>query len=122
MHFRVDPWLKKTVFLRREALRLTHSGRYAPGSPKLLAGYKEFMKLGIDFDNTIACYNSAFHHFAAERGLVPAQPVLAKNQVRDLLRRQGREDEWTELQGHVYGPGMKQVPLFPAWLSACAAC
>ena len=71
------------------------------------------MRLGIDFDNTIACYNTAFHRLAAERGLVPLEPVLTKNQVRDLLRGQGREDDWTELQGYVYGPGMTQVTTFP---------
>ncbi len=70
------------------------------------------MRLGIDFDNTIACYSTVFHRFAAERGLVAAQPVLSKNQVRDLLRSQGRENDWTELQGYVYGPGMAQVETF----------
>jgi hypothetical protein len=71
------------------------------------------MRLGIDFDNTIACYNTVFHKFAAARGMVPALPVLSKNQVRDLLRIQGRENDWTELQGHVYGPGMAEVDAFP---------
>jgi len=71
------------------------------------------MRLGIDFDNTIACYSTVFHKAAAERGLVPALPVLAKNQVRDRLRSQGREDDWTELQGFVYGPGMADVAAFP---------
>ena len=71
------------------------------------------MRLGIDFDNTIACYNTAFHTIASARGLVPAVPVLSKSQVRDLLRKQGREDDWTELQGYVYGPGMTQVEIFP---------
>ena len=71
------------------------------------------MRLGIDFDNTIACYSTVFHRLAALRGLVPANPVMSKNQVRDLLRRQGREDDWTELQGYVYGPGMAQVEPFP---------
>lgn len=71
------------------------------------------MRLGIDFDNTIACYTTIFHTIASARGLVPAVPVLSKSQLRDLLRKQGREDEWTELQGYVYGPGMKQVETFP---------
>jgi hypothetical protein len=71
------------------------------------------MLIGIDFDNTIACYRTAFHRAAVARGLVPAEPVLAKNQVRDHLRRLGREQEWTELQGYVYGPGMSDVEVFP---------
>jgi hypothetical protein len=71
------------------------------------------MRLGIDFDNTIACYNTIFHKLAAARNLVPAQPVRSKNEVRDLLRGQKRENDWTELQGYVYGPGMAEVETFP---------
>jgi hypothetical protein len=76
------------------------------------------MRIGIDFDNTIACYRTAFHGAAAARGLVPPEPVLSKNQVRDHLRRQGREDDWTELQGYVYGPGLADVDVFPG-LKSC---
>jgi hypothetical protein len=75
------------------------------------------MRIGIDFDNTIACYRTAFHRAAAARRLVPAEPVLSKNQVRDHLRRLGREDDWTELQGHVYGPGLADVEVFPGLVS-----
>jgi hypothetical protein len=71
------------------------------------------MRIGIDFDNTIACYATAFHQAAAARGLVPARPVLTKSQVRDHLRAAGREDDWTELQGYVYGPGMADVEPYP---------
>lgn len=71
------------------------------------------MRIGIDFDNTIACYRTAFHRVAAARGLLPALPILTKNQVRDHLRRLDREHEWTELQGYVYGPGMVDVDVFP---------
>src|SRR5690242_21306150 len=74
------------------------------------------MRIGIDFDNTIACYRTAFHRAAAARHLVSAEPVLSKNQVRDHLRRQGREEDWTELQGHVYGPGLADVEAFPGFV------
>lgn len=70
------------------------------------------MRLGIDFDNTIACYDTVFHRAAARAGLLPAVPVLTKAQVRDTLRRQGREYDWTALQGEVYGPGMRDVAPF----------
>jgi hypothetical protein len=71
------------------------------------------MRLGIDFDNTLACYRTAFHRAAAARGLVPPVPLLSKTQVRDHLRRLDREDDWTALQGHVYGPGLADVAMFP---------
>jgi hypothetical protein len=71
------------------------------------------MIIGVDFDNTIVCYDALFHRIAAERGLVPAKLAPSKNEVRDFLRRQGQEREWTELQGYVYGPRMAEAQPFP---------
>jgi hypothetical protein len=71
------------------------------------------MVVGIDFDNTIVCYDDLFHRVAVARGLVPADVVARKQDVRDWLRRDGKEREWTELQGHVYGPGMAEAEPFP---------
>lgn len=62
------------------------------------------MLLGIDFDNTIICYDQVFYEVARKRGLIPEEVPAYKDQVRGYLRRQGREKEWTELQGLVYGP------------------
>jgi hypothetical protein len=84
--------------------------------PSVVNIFEDRMRLGIDFDNTIACYRTAFHRAAVARGLVPAEPVLAKNQVRDHLRRLGREDEWTALQGYIYGPGLADVEVFPGFV------
>ena len=36
--------------------------------------------------------------------------------VRDYLRRIGREDDWTELQGYVYGARMDEAVAFPGAL------
>ena len=70
------------------------------------------MILGVDFDNTIVCYDDLFHEIAVERGLVPSSLVARKNDVRDYLRKSGREREWTELQGYVYGPRMEEAQPF----------
>lgn len=68
------------------------------------------MHIGIDLDNTIVCYDEVFRRLAGERfGLTGAG---AKDQLRDLLRRTGREDEWTGLQGEAYGPGMRLATAF----------
>ena len=64
------------------------------------------MRIGIDFDNTIACYDGVFHAAALERGLIPAQLGRDKNSVRDYLNGAGRADDFTELQGYVYGARM----------------
>jgi len=71
------------------------------------------MVIGVDFDNTIVCYDDLFHRIAVQRGLVPAELAPRKNDVRDFLRKAGREAAWTELQGYVYGPGMAEAPVFP---------
>ena len=77
------------------------------------------MRIGIDFDNTLACYDGVFHAAGVERGLVPAQGVgVDKTSVREHLRAQGRDPDFTELQGYVYGPGMKHVQLYPGAATA----
>jgi len=67
------------------------------------------MRIGIDFDNTIACYDGVFHRAAIERGLIPADLGSSKNAVRDFLNSSGRKDDFTELQGYVYGARMDLV-------------
>jgi len=71
------------------------------------------MLIGIDFDNTIVCYDEAFHEAALEQGLIPEGLTKTKLAVRDFLRRQGREDEWTALQGSAYGPQIGKARPFP---------
>jgi hypothetical protein len=71
------------------------------------------LRIGIDFDNTIVSYDALFHRAAVEQGLVPSALPPTKIAVRDHLRSIGREDNWTELQGHVYGPRMQDAAPFP---------
>lgn len=74
------------------------------------------MLIGIDFDNTIVCYDRLFHALALERGLIPSDLPQTKTAVRDHLRAQGREAEWTELQGFAYGSEIGRAELFPGVL------
>jgi hypothetical protein len=81
------------------------------------------MRIGIDFDNTIACYDGVFHRAALERGIIPADLPLDKTSVRDHLRAAGREADWTELQGVVYGPRIGLAAPFSgvaAFFGCCA--
>jgi len=73
------------------------------------------MRIGIDFDNTIACYDGVFHAAALERGLIPPDLARDKNSVRDHLNGTGRKDEFTELQGYVYGSRMDLVKPYPGF-------
>ncbi len=69
--------------------------------------------IGVDFDNTIVCYDQVFHQVALEQRLIPAEIPISKGAVRDYLRQHGREDNWTELQGCVYGTHMQDASPFP---------
>lgn len=69
--------------------------------------------IGIDFDNTIVCYDNIFYQVALEKELIPPATSTTKEGVRNYLRAMGKEDLWTELQGYVYGARMKDVPPFP---------
>jgi hypothetical protein len=73
------------------------------------------MRIGIDFDNTIACYDGVFHAAALERGLIPSDLARDKNSVRDHLNGRGRKDDFTELQGYVYGARMDMVSPYPGF-------
>ena len=79
------------------------------------------MRIGIDFDNTIACYDGVFHTAALERGLIPADLGRDKNSVRDHLNGSGRKDDFTELQGYVYGARMDLVSPYPGFDAFIAA-
>ena len=70
------------------------------------------MRIGIDFDNTIVCYDKIFHKVAAESGLIAPDIPPGKKSVRDYLRKIGKEDEWTSLQGLVYGTKMDAAEVF----------
>ncbi len=74
------------------------------------------MLVGVDFDNTIVCYDRLFHKAALEKGLIPPELPASKGQVRDYMRANGAEDAWTELQGYVYGPRMLDAAPFAGTL------
>ena len=78
------------------------------------------MRIGIDFDNTIACYDSVFHTAALERGLIPAGLGRDKNSVRDHLNGSGRNADFTKLQGYVYGARMDLVAPYPGFAAFVA--
>ena len=78
--------------------------------------------VGIDFDNTIVCFDTLFHRAAVEQSLIPADTPTSKTAVRDYLRRTGREPAWTELQGYVYGVKIREAAPFPGVLEFVARC
>lgn len=79
------------------------------------------MRIGIDLDNTIVCYDGLFHQVAVRRGLIPSGLATDKQAVRDFLRNDGRNDDWTELQGLVYGEAMSEADPYVGFAEFAAA-
>mgnify|MGYP006080271985 FL=1 len=61
------------------------------------------MIIGIDFDNTIIKYDNVFGRVAIEKKILSDSELKSKNDVKKLLISSDRENDWTELQGIVYG-------------------
>ena len=70
------------------------------------------MRIGIDFDNTIAGFDEVFAEMARTMGLVDARFHGHKRTLRDTIRRlPDGEMRWQRLQGRVYGAGMASARL-----------
>ena len=75
------------------------------------------MRLGLDFDNTLISYDQLFHRVALDKGMIPAEIPKQKNAVRDSMRERGIEEEWTRLQGEVYGSRILEAEPYPGMLA-----
>ncbi len=73
------------------------------------------MKIGLDFDNTIVSYDTVFRDVAVEWKAIPKETPASKVFIRDFLKRAGKEDMWTEMQGYVYGMRMDDAQVYPGF-------
>ena len=81
------------------------------------------MRIGLDFDNTLARYDEVFASEAKQGKFVPKEWQGTKKQLRDTLRsREGGDIMWQKLQGRVYGPMMSQAELFPGVIQFMLRC
>lgn len=76
------------------------------------------MIIGLDFDNTIVCYDKAIAILADQMLSLPAGVPRTKNSIRDYFRRLNKEDTWTRFQGELYGPGMDFAEAYPGFFLA----
>lgn len=60
-------------------------------------------KIGLDFDNTLIHYDNLFHKLAKEKGLIDDTVEACKIAIRNFLRAHDKDEEFTLLQGEVYG-------------------
>lgn len=79
------------------------------------------MVLGLDFDNTIIKYDELFHKIAYEKELIPTDLPKEKNAIRNYLRQNNIEDEWTIIQGEVYGDRIREAVPFEGMLETLQA-
>lgn len=81
--------------------------------------------IGIDLDNTLACYDGLFHSAGLEEGLINEETPASKERIRDSIRLlPNGEQLWMRLQAIVYGPRMHQAKLYEGasdFLKSCAA-
>ena len=72
------------------------------------------MKIGIDLDNTIISYDSAFQDAAYDKDLIDGGREYNKKDLsREIKSRENGEIEWQRLQGFVYGKGIEKAHVFP---------
>lgn len=79
------------------------------------------MRIGLDFDNTIVCYEKAITLLASELFELPQDVPRTKLGLREFFRATNREQEWTEFQGNLYGPGMTYAEPFNGAIASMQA-
>lgn len=70
------------------------------------------MRIGIDFDNTLADYTGVFHSVALALGWIDHSVGMSKNAVKQYFFKRQQERVWTELQGIVYGREIHRARLY----------
>ena len=77
--------------------------------------------LGVDFDNTIICYDNVFYDCASKKYHIPAEIGRDKASIKKFLVDSISETAWTELQGEVYGPGILSATIFEGVIQTLSA-
>lgn len=79
-------------------------------------------RIGLDFDNTIVCYDKLFFDVARERALITSETPCHKEAVRDAIRASHGDEEWSHLQGYVYGVRMGEAAPFSGVIEFLQEC
>jgi hypothetical protein len=70
------------------------------------------MKIGIDFDNTLAGYDRLFRDIALRQGWFSPSERATKNEIRDEVKRlKDGETKWRTMQAVAYGERMAEAEL-----------
>jgi len=75
------------------------------------------LRIGVDFDNTIACYDQVFVDVARTLRMLDGSVESSKAQVKEsLLSRPDGDLAWQKLQGQVYGKYMHLASVFHGFI------
>jgi len=82
------------------------------------------MNIGLDFDNTIALYDTLFREVAFEEGFISESwSSGGKTEIRDYLKHQlDGETTWMKLQGLVYGKYMHRAEMMAGVANFLLSC
>jgi hypothetical protein len=69
--------------------------------------------IGLDFDNTIVNYDNSFRLLSDKFLNLPKNIIKKKETIKNYLLSEGKESDWTEFQGLIYGPGISYAQLYP---------
>ena len=79
--------------------------------------------IGIDFDNTLICYDEVLYSLALREGWIHPDIAGQKTLIRDAIRNSpGGDSRWQQLQALAYGMAIEQARLFegvPSFFHAC---
>ena len=71
------------------------------------------MRIGVDFDNTLVCYDRAFAAVGKEAGLLPVDFTGGKDAAKHFLYRERPDGYlWERLQGLVYGQRIDHAEIY----------
>ena len=74
-------------------------------------------RIGVDFDNTIACYDLVFLKVAQSMGYLQEHSTLNKSQVKNTISKlDGGDLLWQKIQGQVYGKYMHQATVYAGFI------
>jgi hypothetical protein len=72
------------------------------------------IRVGLDFDNTIACYDQAFRECAKSLSFIPVGQATSKQEIKQTILGLADGDfKWQQVQGQVYGKFISHAALFP---------
>lgn len=71
------------------------------------------MRIGLDFDNTIVCYDNAIEMLSYSVQGLPLDVERTKEGIKSHFMKEGQGESWTVFQGELYGPGMRYAKPYP---------